>query len=138
MTANVNSEAQKNSDINVCIGRLGKQMREILLYLYRDKEHVHKQVDFIREVFGEISPSRKSSVNRSFKILTDYGLVGSRKAYYSDQFNCWIRQRVCFYLTELGEEYAETLTSKQKVAAKLTFKETGNANASRKTGGGEP
>ena len=133
MNTNVNSRSQLNGDVNVCIRRLGKQMREILLFLYRDKEHVHKQVDFIREVFGEVTPSRKASVNRSFKILMDYGLVGSRKAYYSPQFNVWIRQRIRFYLTELGVEYAETLTSKQHVAAKLTFKKL-----RRKTGGGEP
>lgn len=116
--SNVNSEVKFESQVNTCLTvnckrhltrevntKLSRQMKQVLLFLYRKKEYVHKQVDIIKSIYGIATPSRKASISRTIKALMKAGLVNSRKAYYSDQFQCWIRQRVCFYITEKGEDF---------------------------------
>ena len=119
-TANVNSESQLGSDVNTSENvnlkdnsspkltiRVSKQTRDILLYLYKDFKHVHKQVEIIKSIYGEVTPSRKASVSRSIKVLTNAKLVESCKAFHSDMFACWLRMRVHFFLTEVGERFVE-------------------------------
>ena len=119
-TTNVNLEGQLGSDVNTSENvnlkddlspkltiRVSKQARDILLYLYKDFEHVHKQVEIIKSVYGEVTPSRKASVSRSIKVLMEAGLVESRKAFYSEMFSYWLRSRIYFFLTEVGKRFVE-------------------------------
>lgn len=119
-TTNVNLKIQLVSDVNTSENvnlkdnlppkltiKVSKQIRDILLYLYKDFEHVHKQVEIIKSVYGEVTPSRKASMSRSVKVLMKAGLVESRKAFYSDMFSCWLRSRIYFFLTEVGKRLVE-------------------------------
>lgn len=101
-SGNVNFNCPRAPEVNV---KLGQEMRKILLFLYKDREHVHHQVEIIKALHGKVTPSRKASVSRAIKTLKKAGLVDSRKAYYSEIFKAWIVQRVCFFITELGEEF---------------------------------
>ena len=121
MKTNVNSGVKSDNDINVCAKRLGRQMKAVLLWLYDRKDKVHQQTEIIKGLYGEVTGSRKASMSRTIKTLMHCGFVASRKAYWSPQFNCWIRQRIHYYLTEKGERHVQTLTSNPHLDAELTF-----------------
>lgn len=100
----VNSKPKNCFDVNV---KLSQQMRQILLFLFKDVDHVYQQVDIIKAVYGNVTASKKASFSRAIKALIKAGLVGSRKAYYSEKFGCWFRQRICFFLTEKGGQFVK-------------------------------
>jgi DNA-binding MarR family transcriptional regulator len=105
----VNSVSNIGSEVNIKISR---QMRQILLFLYRDVNHVYHQVDIIAATCptdenGYLSLSRIASFSRTIKTLIKANLVESSKAYYSSQFQCWITRRVCYYLTAKGEQFVK-------------------------------
>ena len=106
-TASVNSTRNIANEVNI---RLSKQMRDILVFLYIYRGHVHQQVEIISNIYSEDTYptlSRIASMSRSIKVLMKAKLVASRKAYYSTQFSCWFSQRVCFFITEAGERFVE-------------------------------
>jgi hypothetical protein len=103
-TTSVNLTRNIAHEVNI---RLSKQMRDILLFLYDGRLKVHQQVMIIENIYGDFTYSRAASVSRSIKVLIKAKLVESRKAYYSNQFGCWISQRVHFFITEAGEHLVE-------------------------------
>jgi DNA-binding MarR family transcriptional regulator len=105
---NVNLDTKKKPKLTF---HRSQQMLGILRFLYNDNTHVFKQSEIIRALYGETAPSRKASFSRTVKTLIKLGLVESRKAYYSNQFNCWISQRVCFYITAKGEQFVREAVS---------------------------
>lgn len=84
-------------------------MKSVLIFLYNNREIVFTQAEIIASLHGEVTPSRKASMSRTIKILREKDLVSSRKAYYSEQFNSWIVQRIKFYITKKGEYLVKTL-----------------------------
>ena len=103
----VKSAPNIGGEVNI---RLSKQMRDILVFLYIYRGHVHQQVEIISNIYSEdtyLTLSRIASMSRSIKVLMKAKLVASRKAYYSTQFSCWFSQRVCFFITEAGERFVE-------------------------------
>lgn len=110
--SNVNSGGKVSHEINV--KRLGNQQKDILRYLYENKDKVWQQVTIIEELYGEVTDSRKASVSRSIGKLRDYGLVDSRKAYLLTPDDhplitetYWRKQRIHFFITEKGEKFLE-------------------------------
>ena len=87
--------------------KLSKLRIQILQYLYNNKEKTHQQVEIIKSICGKTTPAKKVSFSRAIKKLIECDFVDSRKAYYSDQLNCWISQRVCYFITEKGEQFVE-------------------------------
>jgi len=99
--SNVNPNPNVPHEIN--IKRVGQQQKEILRWLYARRGSVHKQVDIIESLYGEVTDSRKASVSRSISTLTDHGVTFRQTAYYSEQFDSYIRQRPHFGLTDEGK-----------------------------------
>lgn len=112
-TESVNLTCNIAREVNI---RLSKQMRDILLFLYKYRGNVHQQVEIIANIYPEdtyLTLSRVASVSRSIKVLMKAKLVESRNAYYSTQFSCWFPQRVHFFISEAGERFVEKNLSKR-------------------------
>jgi len=111
--SNVNLDANVCTEINV--KRLGRQQKDILRFLYENKETLFKQTEIITELYGEVTNSRKASVSRSVSKLREEGAVFRRQKvlitpddtplisepYYS-------RHRPRIGITEDGEAFIES------------------------------
>lgn len=100
---------------------MGSEMKRILEFLYDNRKYVYQQTKIIEALYGEIPNSKKALVSRSVKLLMKAGLVDSRKAYYSEQFSCWIKQRVHYFITPKGEKYVESLRDSSWIIKKRGF-----------------
>ena len=107
---NVNVKSNVSSEVN--IKRLGQQQKDILRFLYDNKDKVWQQVEIIESLYGEITDSRKASVSRSVNTLIEHGLVFERQRvlitpedspYITEPY--WSYHRPRYGITELGEEF---------------------------------
>ena len=95
--------------------RLSRQMREVLLFLSENSEHVHPQVSIIRGLYGEENAhksTRKASLCRTMRTLMDEGLVERYSAIDLIRVNFESRKSVdlrsqYFCLTENGEGFVK-------------------------------
>ena len=124
-TTTVNSEHQLTSEVNtsenvnsagniareINIKKLSRQMRLILTFMFSRKDRTFQQVEIISNIYdGEfLTLTAIASVSRTMKTLMRAGLVESRKSFYSSLFDCMLSQRVCYFLTEKGEKFAQKL-----------------------------
>jgi hypothetical protein len=121
MTENVNFKSQMkhevntSGDVNLMVDsstkltlHISKQVRDIFrFYAETDFKQQYQQTEIIKALYGEISPSRKASVNRTVKCLVDLGLMGSAKCFPYAGYR--VAMRVRFFVTEKGEQFAMEL-----------------------------
>ena len=105
---NVNSEAESTPKLTF---HLSQQLKGILRLYAKDSSRQYQQTEIIKALYGEVTPSRKSSVSRSIKTLIQNGLLKESKVHYSDRFSCWFPHRVRFFITEKGEQFVKTEAS---------------------------
>ena len=102
---NVNPSGKVGHEVN--IKRLGTQQKRILRFLYENDERRFQQAELIREIYGEVTDSRKASVSRSVNRLMEHGVVDERKAVYVPELEAVISHRVNYQLTDAGTEFVE-------------------------------
>lgn len=103
--SNVNLVGDVSNEIN--IKRLGKQQKEILRLLYRTQEY-HQQVEMIKELYGEVTNSRKVSVSRSISRLREHELVYEENFAYYPGLEEWFPHRPRYAITDEGEIFVES------------------------------
>ena len=102
---NVNPSGNVSSEVN--IKRLGTQQKRILRFLYENDGKRFKQAELIREIYGEVTDSRKASVSRSVNRLMEHGVIDERKAVYSPRLEAVITHRVNYAITDAGIGFVE-------------------------------
>jgi methionyl-tRNA synthetase len=99
----------------VNIKRLGGQQKKILRHLYRHQDTMFKQVEIIKNLYGDVTESKQASVSRSVSKLRDYGVVYERTevlitpddhALVDEPYFTPHRPR--YQLTDDGERFVET------------------------------
>lgn len=103
--SNVNLNGNASNEINV--KRLGEQQKEILRLLYRTQQY-HQQVEIIRELYGEVTNSRKVSVSRSISRLREHGLVYEENYAFYPALEAWLPHRPRYAITDEGEGFVES------------------------------
>lgn len=110
MKSEVNISESVNSETNLALKltfHLSQQLKNILRFYAKDFNKQYQQTEIIKAIYGEVTLSRKASVNRSIKTLIQNGLIKESKVHYSDRFSCWLTHRVRFYITERGEQFVK-------------------------------